>query len=117
MKSLFSHARKVSLEMLFRDIRQWDEPERTWFQQMTCELARLVEGPQLKRLHILFEADEYFGPSGFDDILVRSEFDHILGILSGADCLAVVTAAIHPSLNKSNIKLSTYLDALVKLHR
>lgn len=117
VKSLFSHVRKISLEIVFRDIRQWDDPERTWFQQMTSELARLVEASQLKRLHILFEADEYSGPSGFDDVLVRGEFDHILGVLSGADCRAAVTAAIHPSLNKTNIKLSTYLDALAKLQR
>lgn len=82
---------------------------------MTSELARLGASPKLKQLHITFEADDYSGTPEWEEATVEEEVDHVLDVLEGVECHAAVTAAIHPTLGKTDFNLPTYLDTLVKL--
>lgn len=115
VRSLLGTARKVSLSMLFTDSGAWKASEKAWFRYLIYELARLGDAPQLKQLHITFEADENSGLTRHDYAAVRKEFEYVLGVLGVIDCRAVVTAAVHPSLGQTDIKLGTYLDTVVKL--
>ena len=115
VRSLLGMARKVSLSILFTDSGVWKASERAWFHHLIYELARLGDAPQLKQLHITFEADENSGPTRHDYAAVRREFDYVLGVLGVIECCAVVTAAVHPSLGQTDIKLGKYLDTMVKL--
>ena len=115
VRSLFSMARKVSLSIVFTDSSGWEEAERTWFQQLTTELARLGDATKLKQLHVTFEADENSDPMLYVFHSVNKDFERVLAVLSDVECRATVTAAIHPALGTANPNLSTYFDTLAKL--
>jgi len=115
VRSLLSQARKVSLSILFTDSGVWKKPEKAWFHYLIYELARLGDARRLRQLHITFEADENSGPTRHDYAAVRREFDFVLSLLGVMEFRAVVTAAVHPSLSQTDIKLGTYLDTIVKL--
>jgi hypothetical protein len=115
VRSVLAQAWKVSLSILFTDSDLWEDSEEEWFYQLTCELARLSEARQLKHLHIVFEADENSGPARYEGVMIRSEFEHVLGVLRKIECHAAVTTSVHQSLRKTDFKLENYLETVVEM--
>lgn len=116
LRSLIGLARHVSLSILFTDSSCWGESENMWFQQLNDELARLCEAPELKRLHIIFEAEKYSGEAEHGYATIMKEFDHVLGVLSGMEYrTTAVTSVMHLSLTGTDFKVSSYFDILARL--
>ncbi|GAB7322303.1 hypothetical protein MBLNU13_g03281t1 [Cladosporium sp. NU13] len=115
VRSLIKQARKVSLSIWFSDSSAWEAAERKWFRKLTSELTRLAKAPKLKQLHITFEADDYSRPALNVLPAMNKQFDRVLRVLSEVELRATVTTAIHPSIEPTDIRLSTYFDTPEKM--
>lgn len=111
LKPLFSLARKISLSILFTESNVWEwtgEGDR-WLRYLPVKLAELCEAPELKTLHLTFEAKHR--------PFLRSEFNHVLGLLGDLKPRASVTltAAVAQSISATDCHLEPYTDTLAKL--
>jgi hypothetical protein len=102
--------RKLSLAIKLIDASSWanSQAKVRWYKRLASDLTLLSEAPHLKKVHIHLSAT--IGPG------IAAELDQMINLLHQAMYRFAPTITIHPSLRRTDFKLSAYFDLMAKLH-
>jgi hypothetical protein len=109
---VFSLARKISLSIFFTNSNDQDWPyeHKNWYTHLPRKLSELSKAPELKQLHLTFEARTR--------PFLRRESNHVLGLLGEIKPRAAVTltVALDASMCATDCLLAPYVETIAKLN-